>query len=160
MGWEGDWGEDREAIGWGGGSGGEGGTFLEGFLFVEFALGGGGVEGAVFVFGHGLWGGCGRLVGFGSGGAVVVVLSSGGPQAMAEFSRGGSAAADVRRRMCGQASTALSWRRQHQRQRYGRWRIARKQAIFTLNDPDTCSLTSLYSMIDSMIALSLSKFIY
>ena len=47
----------------GGRIGGGGRTFLQGFLFVCFSLGGGGVEGAVFVFCHflvvrGVWVGC------------------------------------------------------------------------------------------------------
>jgi len=43
---EGD-GRGRGGWGWGGGS-----TCLEGFLLLLLAVGGGGVEGAVFVFGH------------------------------------------------------------------------------------------------------------
>lgn len=45
-GWEVGKGDER------GVGGGKGGTFLEGFLLLLLAVGGGGVEGAVFVFGH------------------------------------------------------------------------------------------------------------
>ena len=58
---------------WGGGR-----TFLQGFLFVCFSLGGGGVEGAVFVFCHflvakGGWVGCVEG-GWGAGGKGMNVV--------------------------------------------------------------------------------------